>query len=147
MASSNWLGGVPFDSLITELATSPPTGQDSPIQEFVSPPHWEDAPIRICTICDIVELVYSSDHGVSYLVDVNSTDTWTSMTTMIEVVVVEGVGQAHQKVSSQYPSIPVSEDLVSYGGNGGSSGLGCLTRARSSLTLLSSCSSISFVTA
>ena len=93
---------------------------------------------------DIVELVYSSDHGVSYLVDVNGTDTWTSMTTMIEVVVVEGVGQAHQKVSSQYPSIPVSEDLVSYGG---SSGLGCLTRARSSLTLLSSCSSISFVTA
>ena len=96
---------------------------------------------------DIVELVYSSDHGVSYLVDVNSTDTWTSMTTIIEVVVVEGVGQAHQKVSSQYPFIPVSEDLVSYGGSGGSSGLGCLTRVRSSLTLLSSCLSISFVTA
>ena len=45
---------------------------------------------------------------------------------MIEVVVVEGVGQAHQKVPSQYPSIAVSEDLVSYGGSGGSSGLGCL---------------------
>ena len=60
------------------------------------------------------------------------------MTTMIEVVVVEGVGQAHQKVPSQYPSIPVNEDLVSYDGSGGSNGLGCLTRARSSLTLLSS---------
>lgn len=86
-------------------------------------------------------------HSVSLLVDVNGTDTRTLMATMIEVVVVEGVGQAHQKVPSQYPSIPMSEDLVSYGGSSGSSGLGCLTRARSSLTLVSSCSSISFVTA